>query len=253
MKAVILAAGRGARMGELTQDTPKPMLRVQGKPILEHILSGLVHAGFTSCCLVIGWKGEVIREYFGDGTSLGLRLEYVEQEVADGTGRAPQLARSFVGTDPFLLSYGDILVRPDTYLQMVHRWNEDQASGLVTVTEGQDVTHGGLLLFDDELCLRRVVEKPSLKELEELRETGWLKEGAPVYYNAGIYLFQPVLFEFTSRLQKSPRGEYELTDAISAMLTAGHRVVGLTIEGRWVDVRDPEVLAALQARSPEVC
>ena len=66
------------------------------------------------------------------------------------------------------------------------------------------------------------------------------------WYNAGIYLFQPRVFDYTARLEKSPRGEYELTDALSAMIQAGDRVAGLRIEGRWIDVRDPKVLADLE-------
>jgi UDP-N-acetylglucosamine diphosphorylase / glucose-1-phosphate thymidylyltransferase / UDP-N-acetylgalactosamine diphosphorylase / glucosamine-1-phosphate N-acetyltransferase / galactosamine-1-phosphate N-acetyltransferase len=108
------------------------------------------------------------------------------------------------------------------------------------------VTKGGLFFFDSAFCLKHLVEKPSAAQLAELRAQGWLKPGETAWYNAGIYLFDPVLFEFTARLQKSPRGEYELTDALTAMLAAGHQMAGLQIAGRWVDVRDPEVLASLQ-------
>jgi UTP-glucose-1-phosphate uridylyltransferase len=117
---------------------------------------------------------------------------------------------------------------------------------VITVTRGQDVTKGAINLFDDQFCLRRLVEKPSAAQLEELRAEGGLKPDDPVWYNAGIYMFRPAVFEFTSRLKKSPRGEYELTDAISEMLRADHRIAGLQIEGRWVDVRDPEVLGQLE-------
>jgi dTDP-glucose pyrophosphorylase len=82
--------------------------------------------------------------------------------------------------------------------------------------------------------------------LQRLRGEGWLKPGDTVWYNAGIYIFRPILFEFTDSLQKSPRGEYELPDAINAMVEKGHRIAGLEIQGRWVDVRDPEVLAQLE-------
>ncbi|MFM8357576.1 MAG: nucleotidyltransferase family protein [Verrucomicrobiota bacterium] len=246
-KAVILAAGKGTRMRELTQEVPKPMLRVQGRPILEHILEGLLAAGIRDVCLITGWRAEVVEEHFGDGRRFGARIRYARQAVQDGTGKAPELAKEFVGSDDFLLTYGDILVRPETYRRMVERWQEGGFGGLLTVTEGQDVTQGGLNFFDEQFCLTRLVEKPGAAQLEELRRTGWLQPGRPVWYNAGIYLFQPVLFDFTARLQKSPRGEYELTDAISAMVAAGHRMAGLKIEGRWVDVRDPAVLASLQA------
>jgi dTDP-glucose pyrophosphorylase len=247
MKAVILAAGKGTRMKDLTNEVPKPMLRVQGRPILEHILEGLLATGIREVCLITGWKAEVIEDHFGDGSRFGARISYARQVVQDGTGKAPEYAKEFVGDSDFLLTYGDILVRPDTYQGMVHRWAEGDFSGLLTVTEGEDVTKGGINFFDERFCLTRLVEKPSAAQLDELRASGWLKPGSPVWYNAGIYLFNPVLFEFTARLQKSPRNEYELTDALSAMVAAGHSIAGLKIEGRWVDVRDPEVLASLQA------
>jgi dTDP-glucose pyrophosphorylase len=168
--------------------------------------------------------------------------------VQDGTGKAPELAREFLGDDDFVLTYGDILVRPDTYVRTVARHREGGFSGVLTVTEGEDVTKGGLFFFDDErFVLTRLVEKPTPAQLEELRSTGWIRPGRPVWYNAGIYVFRPSLFRYTARLEKSPRGEYELTDALAAMLADGHALAGLKIEGRWVDVRDPEVLASLRA------
>ncbi len=246
MKAVILAAGKGTRMKELTNELPKPMLEVQGKPILEHILGGLRDAGIREFCIVTGWRAEVIEEYFGDGSRWGAEVCYARQVVQDGTGKAPEPAKDFVGSSDFLLTYGDILVKPETYQQMRQRWQESEFSALITVTRGEDVTKGGINFFDEEFCLRRVVEKPSAAQLDELRREGWLKPGDPAWYNAGLYIFQPSLFEFTSRLKKSPRGEYELTDAINDMLVAKHRIAGLEIQGRWVDVRDPSVLAALE-------
>ena len=246
MKAVILAAGKGTRMRELTNELPKPMLQVQGKPILEHILLGLIASGIHDIFIVTGFRAEVIENYFGDGSKWKVRIAYGRQVVQDGTGKAPELAKEFIGASSFLLTYGDILVKPETYQQMIHRFNEGYFSGLTTVTGGQDVTKGGLNFFDEQFCLQRIVEKPTPEQVDQLRSDGWLKPGEPVWYNAGIYIFKPSLFEFTARLHKSPRGEYELTDAINALLETNHRIAGLKIEGRWVDVRDPEVLASLE-------
>ena len=246
MKAVILAAGKGTRMRELTNEVPKPMLRVQGKPILEHILEGVRGAGIREFFIVTGFRAEAIEDYFRDGSRWDVRIAYGRQEVQDGTGKAAHLARDFVGTASFLLTYGDILVKPETYPRMVHRYNEGPFSGVITVTRGQDVTKGAVNFFDDEFCLTRLVEKPTSGQLAQLQAEGLLRPGAPVWYNAGIYIFRPSLFEFTAQLQPSPRGEYELTDAVAGLVAARHRLAGLEIQGRWVDVRDPEVLAALQ-------
>ena len=235
-------------MRELTNELPKPMLKVQGKPILEHILRGIVGAGIRDVFIVTGFRADVIESYFGDGSKWKARIVYGRQTVQDGTGKAPEVAREFAGVSPFLLTYGDILVKPETYQQMIHRYNEGYFSGVITVTRGEDVTKGGLNFFDEQFCLKRLVEKPKPEQLEQLRKEGWLKPNEPVWYNAGIYIFKPLLFEFTAKLQKSPRGEYELTDAVNALLAANHKLAGLEIQGRWVDVRDPEVLAGLEKR-----
>ena len=236
-------------MKELTNDVPKPMLRVHGRPILEHIIEGLKTTGVRDFFIVTGYRAEVVEDYFGDGSRLGVTVGYARQVVQDGTGKAPELAKNFVGQDPFILTYGDILVKPDTYQQMLRRYAGDKFSGLVTVTGSEDVTKGGLFFFDDKFCLNHLVEKPGATQLAELRRQGRLQPGATAWYNAGIHVFEPVVFDFTARLQKSPRGEYELTDALLAMLAAGHKIAGMQIAGRWVDVRDPEVLASLEKKS----
>ena len=114
MKAVILAAGKGTRMRDLTNECPKPMLKVQGKPILEHIIQGLQQNGILELFIVTGFRAEVIEDYFGNGSKLGVKIDYGRQLLQDGTGKAPELAQGFVGLDPFLLTYGDILVKPET-------------------------------------------------------------------------------------------------------------------------------------------
>lgn len=249
MKAIILAAGKGTRMRELTNELPKPMLKAHGKPLLEHIIGGIAATGVREIFIVTGYKAEVIEQYFGDGSKWNLRIAYGRQVVQDGTGKAPELAREFIGASPFFLSYGDIVVEPETYQQMLHRFKEDYFSGVITVTGSEDVTLGGLVFFDEKFRLKRLVEKPSLVQVEQLRHDGWLKPGDTAWYNAGIYIFRPSLFEFTAKLEKSPRGEYELTDAISALVESHHTIAGMEIAGRWVDVRDPEVLAKLERES----
>ncbi len=249
MKAIILAAGKGTRMGDLTKSIPKPMLSVFGKPILEHIIMGIADAGIKEIFIVVGHRSEIITNYFGDGSKWGLTIAYGEQTVQDGTGKAPEIARDFIGGSPFLLTYGDILVKPETYTKMVQRHAKTDSPNLLTVVAGKDVTKGGVIFFDQDFNMKRLVEKPSLTQLEELKREGLITEGDTVWYNAGIYIFEPHIFEFTRQLVKSPRGEYELTDAIAMLVNAKHGVAGMEIEGRWVDVRDPEVLAQLMGET----
>jgi len=233
-------------MQHLTSNMPKPMLQVRGKPVLEHVVCGIIAAGVRELFIVTGYRAEVIETYFGDGSRFGAKIAYGRQTVQNGTGKAPELARDFVGTAPFMLVYGDILVEAQTYRDVIARFGESNFSALITARRGEDVAKGGLLVFNDKFELRRVLEKPSAEQLAELRRSNLLKPDTPLWYNAGIYVFTPVLFEFTARLEKSPRGEFELTDALNAMLYAGHRIAGFEVRGLWVDVRDPTTLARLQ-------
>ena len=230
-KAVLLAAGRGTRMRELTNELPKPMIEVRGKPILLHIVEGLKEAGIERFLIVVGYRAEVVEDFFGDGERLGTRIEYVTQAVQDGTGRVVELAREFAGGDPFVLSYGDILVNPANYKRLTAPTEDQEA--IISVKGNEDVTKGGAVFVNERLELTDLREKP--------------KPGEPTspWYNAGIYTFRPSIFDFTARLERSPRGEYELTDAIRSLALSGKKVQAIELAGDWADVRDPEVLAEL--------
>ena len=229
---MLLAAGRGTRMRDLTNDLPKPMIAVHGKPILHHILEGLHQAGIQRFLIVVGYRAEVVRDYFGDGSRFGASIDYVTQVVQDGTGRVVELARDFAGTQPFVLSYGDILVDPLNYRSLC---NLQDAEALVSVKRNeQEMAKGGCVVVDDRFFLTDLIEKPA-------------GPAPSPWYNAGIYTFRPSIFDYTARLERSPRGEYELTDAIRSLAQTSRNVRAVELQGAWADVRDPEVLAALNA------
>src|SRR5688572_31775656 len=94
-QAVLLAAGRGTRMKELTNELPKPMLEVQGKPILQHIVEGLRDAGIQRVLIIVGYRADVVSGHFGDGSKHRVAIEYTTQVVQDGTGRGVELAKDF--------------------------------------------------------------------------------------------------------------------------------------------------------------
>jgi dTDP-glucose pyrophosphorylase len=233
-KAVILAAGRGTRMRELTAELPKPMIEVRGKPVLQHIVEGLRDAGVRDCLIVVGYRADAVRDFFAGGSRYDLTILYKTQMVQNGTGRVVELARDFAADRPFVLAYGDILVDPENYKRLVDLPND--VEGFLTVTRGEDVSKGGAVFLNDEMHLVDLREKP--------------KSGEPTspWYNAGLYAFRPSIFDFTAKLKPSPRGEYELTDAIRELAQSGKKVKALELTGEWADVRDPEVLASLNQK-----
>ena len=220
-------------MRELTEALPKPMLPVRGKPVLQHIIEGLRGADLSDFLIVVGWRAEVVREFFGDGSRFGVRIQYTTQVVQDGTGKVVELAREFVERDPFILSYGDILVAPENYPRINSTLADAEA--VVSVKRNEDVSKGGAVFVNEKFELVDLREKP--------------KPGEPTspWYNAGIYAFRPSIFEYVATLKPSPRGEYELTDAIRELAFAGKKVQALELAGDWADVRDPEILARLNS------
>ncbi|MEY2438879.1 MAG: UDP-N-acetylglucosamine diphosphorylase / glucose-phosphate thymidylyltransferase [Verrucomicrobiota bacterium] len=230
-KAVLLAAGRGTRMRELTADLPKPMIKVRGKPVLQHIVEGLRDAGIQHFLIVVGYRADVVWDYFGDGSDYKVGINYITQVVQDGTGRVVDLARNFVADSSFILSYGDILVDAANYKRLVDLAEDVEA--IVSVKRDEDCSKGGAVFVNERF------------ELTDLREKLQPGEPSSPWYNAGVYTFRPSIFEYTAKLQPSPRGEYELTDAIRDLALAGNKVQALELGGAWADVRDPEILAQL--------
>ena len=224
-RAVLLAAGRGTRMRELTSDLPKPMIAVRGNPVLQQIVEGLRGTGVQQFLVIVGYREDVVRDYFS------AEVEYVTQKVQDGTGRVVDLARDFVGQAPFVLSYGDILVDPRNYKSIVDL--ADDVEAIISVKRDEDVSKGGAVFLNERM------------ELVDLREKPAPGEATSPWYNAGLYAFRPSIFQFTAKLQPSPRGEYELTDAIRELAQSGKKVKALELIGEWADVRDPEILAKL--------
>jgi dTDP-glucose pyrophosphorylase len=230
-KAVLLAAGRGTRMRELTNELPKPMIEVRGKPVLRHMVEGLRAAGVRDFLIIVGYRADSVQNFFGEGSRYNIQIHYATQVVQDGTGRVVDLARNFVGDSAFVLNYGDILVDPANYKRLVDLPRDAEA--IISVTRGEDVSKGGAAFLNDRM------------ELVDLREKTRPGQASSPWYNAGLYAFRPSIFDFTAKLKPSPRGEYELTDAVRALAQSGKKVKALELCGQWADVRDPEILARL--------
>src|SRR6266536_4769943 len=156
-KAVLLAAGRGTRMRELTVDLPKPMIEVRGKPVLQHIVEGLREAGVRDFLITVGYRADAVQNFFGDGSRYNIEIQYATQVVQDGTGRVVDLARNFAADSPFVLSYGDILVSLENYKPLLNL--SDDVEAIITVKRGEDVTKGGAVFLNEQMELIDLREK----------------------------------------------------------------------------------------------
>ena len=173
-------------MRELTSDLPKPMLQVQGRPILQHIIEGMSDAGVRDFLIVVGWRADVVREFFGNGSAFGVRIDYVTQVEQNGTGKVVGLAREFCGEESFLLSYGDILLDRAHYPLLASP--ADDVEAIISVKRMDDVSHGGAVFVNENF------------EMIDLREKPQPGEPTSPWYNAGVYAFRPSIFEYTARL-----------------------------------------------------
>ncbi|MBI3786452.1 MAG: nucleotidyltransferase family protein [Deltaproteobacteria bacterium] len=226
-------------MGTLTAATPKPMLLLQGRPILEHILRGLAGAGVDSVVLVTGYLSEQIEEYFGTGHRVGLRIVYRRQPRADGTARALLLAADLAASGDMLISWGDVLIEPHEYIDLVNDFRRSSCDALLSLNWMDDPWRGAAVYVDDDWRVRRLVEKPPRAS----STTHW--------NNAGIFVATPLLLSYANQLQRSARCEYELPQAIAAMIADGRVVRGHPLGGFWSDLGTPEDLAAAEKGYPQ--
>jgi dTDP-glucose pyrophosphorylase len=231
-RAAVLAAGKGTRMGKLTAHTPKPMLPVHGKPMLAHILQRLSDAGMNEFLLIVGHGGETIQSYLANWP---VPTQFCVQDPVNGTGSAARLARKFAANQPFLLTYGDILVDSDEYTRCANVLASDSNVAAVLGVKAVDDPWQGAAVYERNGRIQQIIEKP-------------LQGGSTTHWNsAGFYAFRPILFDYLDRVTASPRGEYELTSALDLMLEDGLDLRISAIQGDWRDVGRPEDLDAVNA------
>jgi UDP-N-acetylglucosamine diphosphorylase / glucose-1-phosphate thymidylyltransferase / UDP-N-acetylgalactosamine diphosphorylase / glucosamine-1-phosphate N-acetyltransferase / galactosamine-1-phosphate N-acetyltransferase len=227
MKAVLLAAGEGVRLLPITATRPKHLIRVGGKPILEHCLEALKACGVTEALVVTHYMGQAIRSYFGDGSKFGLKIVYVEQDAVLGTGNAASVTEPYVDGD-FILVYGDLLFSADAVKAVIDSYELGITTAVMAVVPVEKPESYGIIELGVGKSVKQVVEKPS-------------REKAPSNLaNAGLYVFSKDIFDALRRVKRSVRGEWELTDAVT--LLADEKKVVLAAEiskDDWFDIGRP--------------
>lgn len=229
-QAVVLAAGRGTRLGAITADTPKPLLDLAGRPLLLRTLDALAAAGVRHAIVVVGYRSDRIATALAENPIPGLRLQLVHQQTLDGTAPALALAAPHLRPQQFFVTWGDIFVEPANYQRLAAAIAS--ADGALLVNQVDDPWAGAAVYIDAHARVTRIVEKPPPGS----STTRW--------NNAGPAIYGPWLWPFLHTLQPSPRGEYELPRAVAAAIQSGITIRAVPVEGPWFDIGTPESLAA---------
>lgn len=211
LSAVVMAGGFGTRLHPLTEQTPKPMLPIGGRPILEHIIDQLRTCGISRVNVTTHFQADVITEHFGDGRDFGVRLTYVPEDEPLGT--AGGLGRLFPDEQPLLVINGDILTKVD-FRAMLDFHREHAADATVAVRDEEFHLPFGIVETRGERVVG-IEEKPTLRR----------------FVNAGIYLLEPSIRAFI------PAGEaMDMPHLLERLIADGRRIVGFPVHEYWLDV-----------------
>ena len=211
IQAVIMAGGFGKRLRPLTEDLPKPMLKVGNRPVMEHIISQLQQAGIRQVNITTHYKSEKITDHFGNGEAFGVELNYVKEDRPLGTGGALGLIPKPTG--PMLVINGDILTQVDFKAMLsYHREHHAEMTVAVRIYDMQ-VPYGVIEMKGYHVA--GVNEKPQMR----------------FFVNAGIYLLQPSVFKFIPHRQ-----HFNMTDLIQKLVQGKKTVVSFPVHEYWLDI-----------------
>lgn len=210
---VLMAGGMGTRLRPLTENTPKPMLPVGDRPLLERLLGQVRDAGFSRVLIAVNYRAEVIEEHFGDGSALGVQIDYLHEREPLGSAGALKLA----GTEldqPFVVMNADLLTNVNLTALMRFHCEERNAVTVGVRQYALELPYGIAEL--DGTKILALDEKPT----------------HTFFVNAGIYAVDPSAVA----LIDDETGRFDMTDLIAAAIASGLRVGGFPIREYWIDI-----------------
>jgi mannose-1-phosphate guanylyltransferase/phosphomannomutase len=218
MKAVIMAGGEGTRLRPQTSNLPKPMLPLVGRPMMEHIVSLLRRHGITDIVVTVAFLPNAIRNYFGDGSELGVSMVYATEESPLGTAGSVRNAREQL-TERFLVISGDVLTDIDlTSVIAFHEKNDALAT--IALCSVENPLEFGIVITREDGTIERFLEKP-----------GWGQVFSDTI-NTGIYVLEPEIFE---RIPEGRSVDFS-GEVFPAVLEARQPLYGYVADGYWEDV-----------------
>lgn len=230
-KAVVLAAGKGTRLMPLTRAIPKEMIRVGLKPTIEHVIEVLKAGGIEEILVIVGRKKESIMDHLGSGERLGVSIYYRFQEDPKGTAHAVLQGKGFIGSDDFVVMYGDNYFKPyKTMRDILAFYRSKEADATLALHPVEDPRRFGIVKIDVEGNVLGMIEKPSLEEAQSYRVQGR-------YLNiAGLMVLKNAIFNYIKRTKPGKTNEIWLTDSIELMRQNGKKVLGYVIKGDRYDI-----------------
>ncbi len=220
-KVLILAGGEGVKFRPLTYELPKSLIPIKGKPLLEHTLEALRDQGFSEIYISIGHLGEKIRDYFGDGARWRIKIRYLEQTSSKkGTAQPVLEAKGYLGDEPFLVIYGDVLTKL-FFSDLVEFHASHRGIATIALASVEKPAMWGVATIQGNRIVD-FVEKPKIRTKSHL-------------INAGVYVLSPEVFRYI------PKNSTRLEKDLFPRLAQEGKLYAYPFESEWHDVSTPEV------------
>jgi len=230
-KAIVLAAGKGTRLMPLTLAVPKEMIRVGIRPVIEHAIEVLKAGGIEDILIIVGRKKEAIMDYLGSGERLGVNIYYRIQDEPKGTAHAVYYGKDFIGSEDFVVMYGDNYFKPYDAMKDIVKFHESRkADATLVLHPVKDPRRFGIVKINEKGEVLYMIEKPSLEEAKSCKLNG-------VYLNiAGLLILKSVIFDYIKKTKPGTNDEIWLTDSVKLLRRDGYKILGFVFSGRRYDI-----------------
>jgi NDP-sugar pyrophosphorylase family protein len=230
---MILAAGRGERLRPLTDTMPKPLIRVNGRPLIDYAIETCRRAGIADVIVNLHHFGEQIRHHVGDGTAHGVRVAYSEEPSLRGSGGGILQARELLGEHTFVTLNADTIISIDLE-QVIASHRERRATATLVLRKDPNMEQFGVIRLEPDDRVGAFLDTARTGAVEPLE----------AFMYTGVQVLEPTVFAYMPA-GPAPFSITELT--YPALLRAGERVYGYRFDGSWITVGTPEELALAES------